>query len=457
MAPLISIRLTPYAAAKNILLSVIATAMLSGCQHFQNAESTSRGHGVSVSMTVKTDPTPPSAQPIQAAQPVAAPTKPANAKRPIDERLLPKTVEPAKGLTETARPEPSRAGSGRSRSAILKADVILTNRTVTEDMVLRGTVLVRGSLVIAPHATLRIEPGTVIRFSPALPSTQKARLIVQGRIICNGQPGRQVTLTSVFDEPVPGDWGGVALLSSEKKNSFEHCRIEGAESGIEARYSSFYAKSILISRSIFGIVLNDSAATLSACEASRCDIGILSADSELDLKDSVLKENRTGLETDKGSFTITASAIRNNSQDGISANSSRFRISTSTFAENRSGVTLTGANGQIALSRFIKNRENGLISLNSRLRITSSTVQTNGQNGLLLEESKGAVTGSSIFENGSSNITANGKTTFSAVLNWWGTTNETDIAAKIQGTTSGNPERSVSYYPYLSSKPAGSP
>lgn len=457
MAPLISIRLTPYTITKTILLPIITTAMLSGCQHFQNAESPSRGHGVSVSMTVKTDPTPPSAQPIQATQPVATPQKSANAKRPIDERLLPKSIEPTRSLTESARHDSTEAGNGRSRSAILKADVILTNRTITEDMALRGSVLVRGSLVVAPHATLRIEPGTVIRFSPALPSVQKARLVVQGRIICNGLPGRQITLTSVFDEPIPGDWGGIMLVSSEKKNSFEHCRIEGAESGIEARYSSFSAKSSVISRSITGITLNDSTATLSNVEASRCNIGIWSSDSELELRDALLKENRTGLEIDKGSFTITASSIRNNSQDGIIANSSRFRISTSTFAENRTGATFSGANGQISLSRFFKNRGNGLISFNSRIRITSSTIQTNSQTGLLLEDTKGSVTGSNILENGASNIIANGKTSFAAVLNWWGTANEADISSKIQGTASENAERSVPFHPYLNSKPAGSP
>ena len=42
--------------------------------------------------------------------------------------------------------------------------VAYENATITEDVSWRGSVVVKGALVVAPQATLRIEPGTAIRF-----------------------------------------------------------------------------------------------------------------------------------------------------------------------------------------------------------------------------------------------------------------------------------------------------
>ena len=36
---------------------------------------------------------------------------------------------------------------------------------LTEDTVWRGTIHVKGSVVVAPQATLRIDPGTIVRFA----------------------------------------------------------------------------------------------------------------------------------------------------------------------------------------------------------------------------------------------------------------------------------------------------
>ncbi|NTW81717.1 MAG: hypothetical protein HGB32_16490, partial [Geobacteraceae bacterium] len=36
---------------------------------------------------------------------------------------------------------------------------------ITEDVTWRGSILVRGFVVVAPQATLRIDPGTIVRFT----------------------------------------------------------------------------------------------------------------------------------------------------------------------------------------------------------------------------------------------------------------------------------------------------
>ena len=123
------------------------------------------------------------------------------------------------------------------------------------------------------------------------------------------------------------DWGGLLLLSTEKKNSLDYCRIEGAEVGIEARYSQFVGRGLEIARSREGVALFDSLATLQTTTVSRCDKGITAADSELELREVTLRENRQGAAMVRSSLVISASQFRGNSQEGLVAEQCRFKIS----------------------------------------------------------------------------------------------------------------------------------
>ena len=50
-------------------------------------------------------------------------------------------------------------------SAAEQATSVYDGAVLTEDVTWRGSILVRGFVVVAPQATLRIEPGTVVRFA----------------------------------------------------------------------------------------------------------------------------------------------------------------------------------------------------------------------------------------------------------------------------------------------------
>ena len=120
--------------------------------------------------------------------------------------------------------------------AFTKSDISYENITLSEDVTWRGTVLIRGYLVIAPQATLRIEPGTVVRFMKSAITRQLPRLVIMGRIQCNGTAEKPVLFAPNFTDAAKGDWNGILLLASEKRNLFEHCRIEGSEIGLEALF-----------------------------------------------------------------------------------------------------------------------------------------------------------------------------------------------------------------------------
>ena len=97
-----------------------------------------------------------------------------------------------------------------------QAPAVYDGAVLTEDVTWRGSILVRGFVVVAPQATLRIEPGTVVRFETTA-SQQLPGLIVQGRLHAAGTTERPIVLTT-RSKLLRGSWAGIVLLSTEKRN-----------------------------------------------------------------------------------------------------------------------------------------------------------------------------------------------------------------------------------------------
>lgn len=439
------------------LIAAATVSLLTGCQNlFHAQEGALKGQSVTVSMTVPETPLP-TVQPLQQA---VVPESPEASSRPLDNRLLPaQSLSVSEQLV--TRNSAGTAGVSRqakpARNLFKKADTVLTGKTVTEDMVLRGSVLIKGSLVIAPQATLRIEPGSVIRFTPVEGSGLISRLVIQGRIVVLGTTQQPVLFTSGFSDTLVGDWGGLILLNSEKKNSLDHCRIEGAQTGLEAHFSKLSGRDLIISKSQTAVALFDSEASLQNSSFTRCDVALSLADSELDLRESTVQENRLGLLGHHSSFTFTGVKILNNAQEGIAAEQCRFRLTSSVFAENRTGIRLNGGDGQVFLCRFSQNRENGAELSGTRIRIKASSFLQNAGIGLLLKNARGTAVASSFGKNGGGNLQNRGNELFAALLNWWDTIDEKRIAAGILDPTRNEHEGVVLFVPFLQERPASTP
>jgi len=458
---MLSLKKCLYLNYGNTVLYVVVGGLLlliTGCQKLFHAQDAPlKGQAVTVSMTVPDRPLPAS-KPLQQGIEQAIPqNQPLNSV--LDSRLLPMQVPiSADPLTlntfsESVKPKQTLP----ARAQVVKADTVLSGKTVAEDIVLRGTVLIRGSLVIAPQATLRIDPGAIVRFAPAEGSGELPRIVIQGRIVAAGTVQQPIVLGPAFSESAAGDWGGIVLLNSEKKNSLDHCRIEGAQTGIEAHFSRFSGRGFTVTRSHSGIVLFDSEASLQGSTISRCDVGCRLADSEFDFRDSAMIENRLGIAGHRSSFTLTSVKVVNNSQEGILADQCRFRMNGSLFAENRCAIKLTGGDGQIFLCRFYKNRENGAELTGVRIRVNNSSFTQNAGVGMVLENTRGSVVGSSFSGNRGGNLENRGSEMFAALLNWWGSANESQITLGIIDHGRKNTTSLVPFVPFLKERPATAP
>lgn len=352
-------------------------------------------------------------------------------------------------------PAAGHAAPDRDRRAIVsRGDSSYENLTITEDMTWRGTVLVRGSLVVAPQATLRIEPGTVVRFMKSAIMQQTARLVVMGRLQCVGTADRPVLLAPNVAEADRGDWGGVLLLSSEKNNQFENCRIEGAETALEARFSTFVAKDVTIGRSTTGLLLRDSTATLSTIVVNGCATGLDSRDSEIDVHEATITDNQRGIAAYRSALVLGGVKVRGSEQEGVLTDECRVRFTSCELVDNGVGALLKGGEGQLLMTRFVRNRNAGLHLAGARIKVQRCLFADNRGDGMRVDDGRGVVWSSAFSGNGGYNLANAGQEDVSAVQNWWGSNDEAAIMAKLSNGPTGARSGTISVAPWLAKKPA---
>lgn len=313
---------------------------------------------------------------------------------------------------------------------------------ISEDVTWRGTIRISGSLTIAPQATVRVDPGTRVLFSSP---TQKnlARLVVMGRIQATGSSDSPVVFAA--DN---GKWGGILLLSSMKKNQFENCRIESAEIGIEARFSSLSTIKIHIINSNTAMLLFDSVASSSSDSISQCITAYTSSGSDLELRNSKITNNQQGMQFYNSSVVINNVLVKDNKNCGVLVSNSRLNMTNSIVSENAVGMEVRSGEGEIRLSRFSGNSDAGLRLTSSSLKVTRCQIIDNAGDGIQLHDDRPTIWGNSIYGNSRYNILYTGKDPASIVQNWWGTVDDSTIMRKISDSNGG-----VKTFPFLMASP----
>ena len=341
------------------------------------------------------------------------------------------------------------------KPTISQVTSVYENATITEDVDLRGVVAVKGALTVAPQATLRIEPGTEIRFTTAKGSSQLPRLVVMGRIQAVGTLDRPILFTSNAAIPIKkGTWGGILLLSSEKRNQLEHCRIEGAETAFEGRFSTISLKTVSITQSKTGLVLRDCTANATTSSVSDCETGIEAHDSELELRETAIAQNRRGAALFSSSVVMSSVTVTGNSQHGILAEEGRIKMTSCEVSGNGVGAQIKGGEGQLFMCRFMRNIDTALYLAAARLKINRCQITENLRDGLKLTDSRATVWGNAFGRNGGYNLVNSGAESISAPYNWWGAADETSVKSKIFDANLNGRVGAVNVFPWLLEKPS---
>jgi len=321
---------------------------------------------------------------------------------------------PAAAAHSQARP----AESAPREEAQLNPTLLYADRVLDEDTVWRGEVLVEGAVTVAPQATLSVEPGTVVRFRRK--GAQAPLLVVQGRIVAAGTRETPVVFSSAFAVPAASDWQGIMLLGTEKKNLLENCRIEGAQTGLEALFSSVTLKNVRAERAATGMRFQDTLVTMESGGASDCDTGLSFSESEASLRDVAVAGNRLGISARRSSVYLFEASLSGNQAAAFSGDGCRIKIQGGTVASNGSGVTLLESEGSVTGARLAKNREFGMSLTSSRVRVSANQITGNGNNGMIVFDAQSVAWDNAIHENAGYDLYNAGVEEYRAPGNWWG-------------------------------------
>ncbi len=323
---------------------------------------------------------------------------------------------------------------------------------LTEDVTWSGSILVRGSVVVAPQATLRIDPGTVVRFA-ASTAQRLPNIVVQGRLHAAGSSERPIVLTYDQSRPMRGAWGGIVFLSTEKRNLLEHCRLEYAETGIDVRFSTLTLKGVSISQARTALLSHDGVVQMSGGTISDSDTGIEIYNSEFDGRGTVIDSCRRGCQLNRSSIVLATTRVVNSRQTGFEANECRIKISGGEFSGNERGAVIKGGEGQIVMSRFQRNRQTALHLSGSRIKIQRCLFSENLQDGLRTEDGTALPLNNAFISNAGFNLFNAGSETVSARQNWWGTADQSLIRQKIHDAARDKNAGVVDIFPWLDGKP----
>lgn len=361
------------------------------------------------------------------------------------------------GLALSGNPGPATAGDrdnntdSPDRAALSPvADLTYKNRIITEDVTWKGNVLVEGGLILAPQATLTIEPGTTVFFRQS-PGRDKPVFLIHGRIQALGGADKPVVFTSLYTEPTEGDWQGIVIMSSDKKNILENCRISGAETGIEALFSRLTLKGVAFTASGTGARIQDCMAVIVGGGATNCRTGLELTETEADVRDVNFSGNGQAVVAVQSSLYLGGSALSNNLA-AVRVEGGRIRIIGNSFSVNGSGITLIQSEGTLSGNKILKNNDYGVSLAKARVKVTANDISYNGKMGLRVEDGKGVAWGNTFAGNGDYDVYNAGADDFKAMGNWWGEgTSATGL--RIFDKKSNASIGRVLYLPVLQAKP----
>ncbi len=315
--------------------------------------------------------------------------------------------------------------------------VLIPQNVVVEDTLWSGDVRVEGGVTVAPHATLTVAAGTVVRFAPANDSQSQSlpALMVQGRLVVNGTPEQPVLFDGIGNGASAGavSWQGILLVGSEKNNMLSNTRIKGAKVGIDALFSRLVLKSVSADRCGIGIRGQDALIDAHDGIMSGCGTGLQFHDTEAAVRGTKIQRNRLGLMSKRGSLLLQDVECADNELDGLQTTGTRLNLENNRLLRNAIGMLIEGGEGIVKGNRITGQRGNGVVLTNARVRFRDNLVTGNAGSGLVVRDGKGVAFANALHKNGQFDLLNEGQEEFRAPGNWWGGADPL-VSKRIGGT-----------------------
>lgn len=410
----------PYAAARCAVVGIIFV-FLQGCYVKTLVDGDKAGATLFspdiLKVTVPTDPPKPA---VKENSPPLQPDPPKPVTPAVDEKLLPQELtEPDVALVRPLSAANLKTAAFLQSKSRFPSDpqVVFSDQVLTEDVSWQGEVLIVGSLTVAPQATVTVAPGTRIRFRVS--ASGESVLVVLGRLVATGSADKPVVFTGDGENGSRRDWQGIVFIGTMKKNTLENVIIEGAETGVDASYSTVAAKNVRLTGCLTGLAAFESVVTVAGGEASGCENGMLLTYGEVDINGMKLTGNGVAVRAEKSSLFISSADFSGNRDIALAGIGCAVKISGSAFTANGRGAILDDTKGDINGNLFQGNRGTALQLAGSRIRATGNEFRENGEYGVRVQEGSPVFWGNIFAANAKYDFYNAGRSDVKAMTNWW--------------------------------------
>lgn len=188
-----------------------------------------------------------------------------------------------------------------------------TSGSLTQNEVWSGEINITADVNVPGYITLKISPGTTIRFA------NDAGLKINGKLMASGTPEAKIVFTSAASSPTAGIWDGMLLSSSLDTSIIQNAIIEYADIGVHC---------------------SDASPTLDCVLARKNDTGFYMAGySDPNIENCTIVDNSYGMQIRYGAGPrVNRCIVSGNSAYGIYVSNSSPVITNNHLVQNVTGI-----------------------------------------------------------------------------------------------------------------------
>lgn len=291
-----------------------------------------------------------------------------------------------------------------------------------------GEIFIPGMVEVPQGVTLTIEPGTVMKFrhSRDYKNLGRGALLVNGGTLrAIGTPEEPIWFTSDAEEPINGDWEGIAIEDSKAENIIKYSIVECAFIGIRFWTSS-------------GTVANTIVRWINA-------EGIYMERSEVVVENNTIYgTGYNGIAMEQfNDVVIRNNKIIDNQGSGIHGEATKAVIENNIIRNSKTGITFDDFSEAVLRNNLIEDIRNVALHfyVDSTGNLLFNEIRNSGI-GISAFESRLTANNNDIYNN-TKNIEIHSMQEVDLRENWWGATDKNSIKEKIDSDTE------VSFEPFL--------
>lgn len=220
------------------------------------------------------------------------------------------TDDPARVILDKRR-ESSRGSVSNERACDRPFRFTWPLQTVSSDTTWRGEIIISANTSVMNNATLKIEPGTTVRFA------RGTGLLIKGRMLAEGKPEQKIVFTSI-EKKSASEWDEIQLEYATG-SVISNCIFEYANWGLHSHFTNLTVSNSHFTNNFGGMRFRSGPVEIKESVFEHNSIGIRSYIGNAVIRNNVIARNETGIFVREkgGGLSITRNNIFDNSNYNI--------------------------------------------------------------------------------------------------------------------------------------------